>query len=70
MAYDKHCTITDESFVKENIENNTTTLNVLRTIDGIYLLTLDKIQVGYEIFYLHSHIVINKQTVIKIPNPK
>ena len=42
----------------------------MHTIDGIYLLSLDKIQGGRYIFDLKIHRVIRRQKIIEIPLPK
>ena len=39
----------------------------LRTMDGIYLRSLDKIQGGHEMFDLHSHRVNTRRKIIEIP---
>ena len=41
--------------------------NVLRNINKIYLQSLDKIQGVHEVFDMHSHIVITRRKIYKIP---
>ena len=41
-----------------------------RTIDVIYLQSLDKIQGGHAIFDLHSHRVIKRRKIIEITIPR
>ena len=70
LDYNKYFTITFGSFVQANNDKNPTNTNVSRTIDVIYLRSLEKIQVGREIFYLHSHRFIIRRKIIEIPIPK
>ena len=50
LEYTKHHTITFGEFFQANNYKNPKKSNVLLTIYGIYLQSLDKIQVGHEIF--------------------
>ena len=70
LDYNKHCTIPFGAFVQANNENNTTDSNVLCTINGVYLGSLDKIQGVHEIFYLCSLRVITRRKIIEIKIPK
>ena len=53
--YNIHFIITFGAFIQENNDNNPKKSNVLRTIDGIYLQSLDKIQGRHDIFDIHIH---------------
>ena len=64
--YNRHCTIKFVVFVQENNDNNPKNSNVLRKIYGIYLRSLDKIQVRHKIFDIHIHRVITRHKIIQI----
>ena len=57
-------TIPFGAFVQANNDNNLQNSNVLQTIEGIYLKSLDKIQGGHEILYLQSQIFITRWKII------
>ena len=42
----------------------------MRKVDGIYQQSLGKIKGGHDIFDLHSHRVITRRNIIKIPISK
>ena len=70
LEYNKHSISTFGALVKENNDKNLTSSNIFRTFDIIYLQSLNKIQGGNEIFYLHSHRVITRRKIIEIKIPK
>ena len=61
LDYNNHCTILFGALVQENNDNKPEKPKFLRTIDVICLQSLDKIQGGREIFYLHINRVILNQ---------
>ena len=65
LKYKTNFKIPFGKFIQGNNDNNPTSSNVSQTIDGIYLQSLDKIQVGNEIFDLHSHIVITRWKILE-----
>ena len=67
LDYNKHCKITFGAFVQKDNDNNMKNSNISRTIDGIYLLSLNKILGVHEIFGLHSHRVITIWKIVEIP---
>ena len=70
LNYNKHCMIPFGAFVQANYETNPTNPNFLRTIDGIYLQSFDKMQGGHDRFDLHSHRVITRRKNIETTIPK
>ena len=66
LDYNKHFTIPFVAFFQENNENNPKKYYVSRTIDGVYLQSLDKIQGGHDIFDLYTHRFITRQKLIEI----
>ena len=68
LYYNKHWTIPFRKCFQVNNENNPANSNVSRTIDGIYLQSLDTYTA--DIFDLHSHRAITRRKIIKIPIPR
>ena len=66
LDHKKHFTIPFGEFSQAKNDNNPKTSNASRTIYGIYLQLLDKIQGIHGIFQIHNHIVIKRQKMIKI----
>ena len=68
LEYNKHWTIPFGSFIQANTDNNPTNSNVSRTIDRVYLISLDIVQGRHDIFDLHIHRLIKRQKITKIYN--
>ena len=64
LYYNKHDTLPFGWCVQENNDKNPKNSNVLWKIDGIYLQSLDKIQGGNEVFYIHSHRIITRGEIV------
>ena len=67
LDYNKHCKIPFGSYVQANHETNSTSSNVARTIDCIYLRPNNIIQGGHELMDLTTGRVITRATVKVIP---
>ena len=64
LYYNTHFTIPFGVFSQASNEKTPKNSNVSRTIDGIYLRSLDNIQGGRDIFYLNSQTVITRRKII------
>jgi hypothetical protein len=67
MDYKKHCTIPFGSYVQAVTKNTPTNTPRERTIDAIFLRTLDNIQGGFEVLNLRTGKTITRHRVIEIP---
>ena len=69
VDYDKHCHIRFGSYVQAITQNEPTNTPKERTIDSIFLRTLDNIQGGYEVMNLKTGKPITRHHVVELPTP-
>ena len=69
VDYDKHCKIRFGSYVQASTQNEPTNTPKERTIDAIFLRTLDNIQGGYEVLNLKTGKPITRHTIVELPTP-
>ena len=67
IDYDKHCKIPFGQYVQAVTQNEPSNTPLERTIDGIYLRTLDNIQGGYEVLNLKTGKTITRHKVYQVP---
>ena len=70
VDFDKHCTVSFGSYVQATTQNTPTNTMEERSIDGIYLQTLDNTQAGHEVLNLKTGKVITRHKVKEIPLTK
>ena len=70
VDYDKHCKVKCGAYVQAYNDNNPTNTTKERSIDGIFLKSLDNIQGGYEVLDLKTGQPTTRFHVDELPMPK
>jgi hypothetical protein len=69
IEYNTHCVVSFGSYVQAYTHRNPTNTPAERTIDAIFLRTMDTIQGGYEVMNLQTGKVLYRYKITEVPMP-